>query len=613
MASPSVVVNPDRDDGVFSLKDLLRIPRYIPQFQRGYSWQCEGLKDDDENCNQCKDLIEDLEDFISRKVDNSKYSFGQIVCYLGQDEKRYIVDGQQRITTVNLFLGAMSCLCKRIYKECDLESADQLRSYINSILLEQDYYLNVYKTSRAIFTSCMGGSYETVRDLEINSTTENIRNNFIYFYEYFCAKINIVKNDMGVYPSEQYRKQDDDIVQLKTLAVNLCDFKVCSIYCHTIVDAFKTFETVNNRGLKLTNMDIIKNHIFSVCYSDEKSLNEDIYNIENNWGSFYKEWSQSKFNAGEIDKYLMHYLRATDGHTSNKSVLGRLKDIIIDAPSAVRFIQSFTTSMELFRLMYQKGFSTDSIDDETLRIFNGFRKIKYKTICPALLSPFLRFRDDPELPKIMREVTRAVDRLLVLGQFIEPSFTKENDAEVSKKASRFYKDPNYSLAEYISDLNNLQQSSDTVLLEKVKTMPWADGNNNDRARYVLSELYNRDPDTTTIVSLEKVHLEHILPTSPSHIAKNWPQFNSDEHDEYYPRLGNLLLLNSKLNSDIKDSSYEDKRKFAYEKTGAFADINGVLFMDTPSKNWMKADIETRSTFLAQKIIETWAARPYEVE
>jgi len=95
---------------------------------------------------------------------------------------------------------------------------------------------------------------------------------------------------------------------------------------------------------------------------------------------------------------------------------------------------------------------------------------------------------------------------------------------------------------------------------------------------------------------EVVTLEHILPRNP---GGNWPQFTPDEADSYWKRIGNMVLLHHKTNSDIKSACWVDKRKYfkehGYKLTAQIAAV----------PEWNVEAICRRQADLAKLALKAW--------
>jgi len=120
------------------------------------------------------------------------------------------------------------------------------------------------------------------------------------------------------------------------------------------------------------------------------------------------------------------------------------------------------------------------------------------------------------------------------------------------------------------------------------------------ARYYLSEIEKSYRDTTEMGPLnnpEKVNLEHILPINYN--LGSWPQFDEDAHKSYYKRIGNLTLMDKKMNSEQKNEEFELKKQI-YEKS----EIVITKSLDEYDQ-WTPEYIEKRQKDFAEKAVNVW--------
>jgi hypothetical protein len=122
------------------------------------------------------------------------------------------------------------------------------------------------------------------------------------------------------------------------------------------------------------------------------------------------------------------------------------------------------------------------------------------------------------------------------------------------------------------------------------------------ARYYLTEIeksYRGTSELGPIQNPEKVNLEHILPVNPSNL-NDWPGFNEEIHKTYYKRIGNLTLLDKKMNSREGNSNFNVKRE-VYKDSEVF--ITGSL---KECKQWTTKEINKRQKEFAEKAIKIWS-------
>lgn len=263
------------------------IEKYIiPDFQRPYSWDTE----------QCDKLWEDLSVFfIDKESKDDKYFLGNIVIYPDNDSY-VVIDGQQRLTTLLLLIkalhqkaGTVKALeeCLKIKDPLTSELTEQLR--VNSLVLEKDR--------------------EHLHDI--------IFNNGINIHDDCKLKNNYIHLDKNITDWWLSVNQSTDL--LNQFILMLLDRVVLlPIHCGSEDDALIIFETINNRGMSLTDADIFKAKLHHSAQTERDS--------------FIKQWN-SLDNHEWLFRVYMHILRAKNGDTSKEPALrtyfsknDRLKD-----------------------------------------------------------------------------------------------------------------------------------------------------------------------------------------------------------------------------------------------------------------------------------------------
>jgi len=123
------------------------------------------------------------------------------------------------------------------------------------------------------------------------------------------------------------------------------------------------------------------------------------------------------------------------------------------------------------------------------------------------------------------------------------------------------------------------------------------------ARYYLRAIENfksggNMPELIVNNNPDSVNLEHILPKKP---GSNYPSFNAEQYESYLKRIGNLTIMNTKLNNEQKSSKFTNKKteykKSKIEITKALAEYEG---------DWKPEYIEKRQNDLADLAIKTWS-------
>ena len=285
----------------------------IPEYQRPYSWE----KD------QCAQLWEDLEAFLGG--DENRYFLGSIVvCPSPQAEGAVpnekvlsVIDGQQRLTTLLLLLktmlnrvGTMSIIGKMIYK-LDSLSGDPMKSMEPS--LESNVQPGDGRDDRADFYQIMAGKPESMD-----------RKN-LFKVNYQCLQEAV----------DEWLKGRGDARQLESDIGRLLDkVTMLLIRCDSEKDALILFQTINDRGMPLSDADIFKAKIYNVV--DTKKRDD-----------FIARWNDMD-NHDVLFRIFMQISRARGKVVGNEIALRRYmeEEHLNDASSLAKNWERITDSLE---------------------------------------------------------------------------------------------------------------------------------------------------------------------------------------------------------------------------------------------------------------------------
>lgn len=276
----------------------------IPNFQRPYSW----------GYSQCYQLYSDIFDSFEK---NEEFFLGNIVTASSQQntDSFQLIDGQQRITTLLLWIKALFLLYaekfksehgglkKALYKE-DWESG-KLRRRLTSDILEtkDDDLIEIilsenFKQEQLIelYNKNINKIENKIEDKEIKNKFEM---NFIYFY--YWSKIDY-KNNLKEFIIYLLKK-----VMLLPMQLNADNTD------EAINKALRIFETINNRGMDLADSDILKAKIYALAIKD------------NNGPLFIKKWIELRENLevinlkiDDIFRYYLHIIRGKEKLTTSE-------------------------------------------------------------------------------------------------------------------------------------------------------------------------------------------------------------------------------------------------------------------------------------------------------
>lgn len=273
----------------------------IPDYQRGYSWEKSHLDDFWQDIyNLQKDKVHYTGMISVEEVDKSEYSKWKDDKWVieGRNDKPYfIVDGQQRLTTVIILLWVIIDSLKD-NEQLSFESKTSLiNKYIfteNESLGYKSYIFGYHKDNpsyeflkREIFEQ---QQIQINKDLEETTYTNNL----------FTTKDFFSKKIRSLSLQEKNNLFDKVTKQLRF------DFKVLD----KELDIFIVFETMNNRGKPLSNLEKLKNRLIylSTLLDEEASIKKELRNdINENWKIIYKYLGLNKERKLDDDSFLQNH------------------------------------------------------------------------------------------------------------------------------------------------------------------------------------------------------------------------------------------------------------------------------------------------------------------
>ena len=276
---------------------------HVPKYQREYTW----------GRNEWEQVLNDIEE------NDIGYFMGSIICIddnseLGPGESRIfeVVDGQQRLTTISIIL--MSIYYRLVELEESLSSEDEEEKDDYRLLLSNIRKQLVHKKSDVNKTE--SGYFQDKSNktkycfLRVRPSTQNSNLND---YLQILNELELIKGDFkskfcGVrrlYKAYNYFYDNlpEDYDGIKEILHKINSLKFIHISVTSSSDAFVLFESLNNRGVPLSAMDIIKNKMLAHL---EKQHKMDIDDAYDEWQRLLKFLPEYK----DQERFLRQYYNA---------------------------------------------------------------------------------------------------------------------------------------------------------------------------------------------------------------------------------------------------------------------------------------------------------------
>ena len=238
----------------------------VPPFQRDYSWT------DDE----WDDLWQDMQGLFEPEGESAHY-MGYLVLQSSNNKRFDIIDGQQRITTLSvMILAALGHLKDLVEAGVDAPNNQRRRDalqnsyigYLDPVSLVPRPKLELNRHNNRFFQTYLV-PLEALPQRNLNASEHQLRKAFIWFKERLKSRVGT---------------QVDSGEQLAAFLDSLVDKLFFTVITVTDeLNAFKVFETLNARGVRLSATDLLKNYLFSVISAGGDTHENELTALEERW------------------------------------------------------------------------------------------------------------------------------------------------------------------------------------------------------------------------------------------------------------------------------------------------------------------------------------------
>lgn len=541
--------------GHFISDNFLKVPIY----QRPYAWDEERIID----------LIDDLKESFPEE-----YFLGTIVV---SKKNKYleIIDGQQRLATFTILYSAIRNFFITLNDEEGAKIIEEeyiykplLRTRDPKVKLDLGFNDNEYFKNFIILRN----ENKIIRKEKLSH--ERIYNAYFKIYNY-------IKNEYNSH-SNQIDRINDLIDFYKE------NIKIIIVTVADEANAFTIFETLNDRGLPLSQVDLIKNFLFN---KSATRLSE----TQEKWARFTGAIEAAE-NEAEILQYIRYHWSSKYGLTREKELFDAIKRKVNNSNLVITYLSELENDVNSYLALLNPNHNFwNSYSDACHIYLKHLLELRLFQNRPLLLSIIKRFAKK-DIENAFKFIVSWGVRNLITG--IVGSGTIEK--EFSQQAKLINEGDIKTIQALRKSVLNKIPTDDTFK----KQFKIASVSKNYLARYYLSEIekkYHKTKEQETSKDTEKVNLEHILPEKPD-LKKDWNDFSEDEHKTFYKRIGNLTLLDKDLNSKQKSASFSDKKKF-YKSSEILISKSLASY-----RSWDKNIIEKRQEEFSEKAVEIWSLK-----
>lgn len=551
----------------------------IPYFQRPYKWVPERIKQLNFDIRQLVDDNTDVH-FLGAVIIHGRRSNPS------DPDLFDVIDGQQRITTIFLYLAAAVRTLALVGQH--VEAAALFLKYLvinrNTGTLS-NYKLHSCKEDRAqlnlVFQDLLSdvglkdalNGFKLVPLLKSGTDTGPLRNNY-------RAAVRFFKEEFDEGGLDRVRQVYSAILnQLSIVQIDVWD----------PTNGPKIFDSLNSRQEPMTIGDLVRNEVFRRVANEHPEIIERV--DAEYWQPFYKKFHQDGKNL--FDGYFFPYGLTLWPNLKKSEVYSSLRKNWDEIGDPAAIIAALAVHQNSY-LDIQIGTNFSQHPKGLALALNRL----YRTKLPSSTLPFLMLvsqaaKEEEISEKVAIEILQVIESFLV-----RRAVCGHEPTGLHAVFKRLWSDCNgdYTAARV------------SVEISKHKTVVWPTDDELENAivsrdlysvgitPFLIAE-YDRslNGDSPLIVSW----IEHVLPTKPD--SEWFKHFSEDEHSTLKDRLANLLPLSSEMNRALSNKPYAEKRP-TYLADSAFKSTR--LFAEKVEQ-WTPSSIELRGKELAAWAVSRW--------
>jgi hypothetical protein len=566
----------------------------IPRYQREYTWgkwQWDAL---------FEDLLEN----------DLQYYLGSIICInQSQDvlsvQQLELVDGQQRMTTLSLLLASIYASFHALKVELDMDKQIELHNLKHKLVLKKN--VNQPRLTPQVQNSNQQDYFAVLKaagileDAELISNAGNRR--VFKAYRHFLSRITNYIETCEV-----------PLVALSELLDKVNSATLVKIEVGSHSDAYTLFESLNNRGVPLTAIDLMKNKLLAKLEQDEPG------NIDRHFVNWTKVLDALGDDYAIQERYFRQYYNAFKPElktivsvpVATKSNLIHIYEKLIANDAS-----GFLSAMNIHANLYAQIIGNVDVPDKPM-ITKLLKNLDHIQGAPSYLLLLLMFSKQQELALTDNHFEKVIE--LLISFFVRRNTT---DTPATRDLTRIFMELSDNIISHKGDgvyqliCKSLigVSASDEDFVKGLSGSLYDD--NKAVCRFVLCAIEESVMTRESAINLWAVEgkqyvwtIEHIFPQGEN-IPQSWvdmiangdTELAQNHRQQYVHHLGNLTI--SGYNSTLGNKSFTDKRD-RKNREGHAVGYKNSLYLNNDlaeTDSWSIDKIKDRTDLLVSKVIE----------
>ena len=499
----------------------------VPDYQRAYSWEVK------ERGAQVRVFLEDLLDYI-HSDSKTPYYFGHFLFEQRGDSEYAVIDGQQRVTTISIFVCAAFSVIRN-KREIAVE--------------EQECYEDVVKRNRTYRFTTVGYDNILFRDYVVDMTKHDQYGIKTTSGKRIVSAFDYLRNELEKMPAGVVERL------LNAVVTASCTTHIVE----TEAEAIQMFIFQNNRGKKPSNLEIIKaQFMYNIhLYGNSEESLIMIKEVKDRFENIYKNITQIEDFVGE-DDVLSRTMQVYYHSLWRDNAMEEVSKALMQ-PNRLDFIISFTQALEqtFDKLTQLREDSIQNVDIE-YALLNG----RFYIVLPFFIKAYNEGVSITDIARLGKSLGDLMLRNAIVG----------TRADLRSRLDDVFK--TIGVDDTINRINEMKNREDwwwhywnNNEVRSAANTNWH-SNYHSLAKVILWKYENylieqqaKGYAAIMYHSIESPHLEHIAPQTENgeKEAAGYDTYDDDFYENGLLRIGNFLLISAPHNESIGNKPFELKR------------------------------------------------------